>query len=331
MKYLQYRPSKKYREGLSDRRLCLMFLLAEAKLSGRIAVLPKFRLTPRHNNGKTVESYLINTYFRIDKLGVDCVLEDDFIEKRKRIASEQILEIKDKFFDKKSDKILIVRNLQNDNFWNLSKLHDVICLAKNYHGVGAKFVIPLVTPPRHIKEIGDTILSQLVRPIVGLHLRRGDRLNRKLDESMNGKTIINKLNKFDYGSVFYCSNDQKYGVDHPKYFSISCFKELVKTIDDNYILFCIEMYIIDNSDISVRTFNDSSPFYFMEDQSDKNYSICNYSMHGSNYRTRDIPGKLIKCDYESYTKNDKKGFLKRGVTISRTIHGIRHVLSSFNK
>ena len=131
--------------------------------------------------------------------------------------------------------------------------------------------------------------------------------------------------------VFYCSNDQDYRINHDKYFSISDFKHLVKSVTDNYLLFCIEMYIVDNCDISVRTFNDSSPFYFIENETNKNYSICNYSMHGSNNQSKNIPNELIKCYYESYSTHDRKGFIKRDVTIRRTINGIRRILKSLYK
>ncbi len=331
MKYLQYKALKKYGEGLLDRRACLLILLAEAKLSHRIAVLPKFQLGSQHNHGKKIESYLIDTYFDIDKLNIEYILEEEFIEREKALEQEDILNITNKKFDRNSDKTLIVRNLQDDNFWNLNKLHDVIHLAKNYHGVGVKFVIPFVTAPHHIKEIGDSILNRLERPVIGLHLRRGDRLNKKLNESMNEKTIIDKLDRFTYNSVFYCSNDQDYSVNHDKYSSISRFKDLVETIKDNYLLFCVEMYVVDNCDISVRTFNDSSPFYFIENQINKNYSLCNYSMHGSNSRVKNIPDELVKCDYESYATNNGKGFIKREVTIPRIINGIRKIFKALFK
>ncbi len=332
MKYLQYKASTKHGEGLLDRRMCLMILLAEAKLSHRIAVLPKFLLGSQHNNGKKIESYLIDTYFDIDKLQVEYILDEEFAERKKKIDTAHILNIKNKKIDQNSDKTLIVRNLPSDNFWKLKKLGaEVINLAKNYQGVGQKYVIPLVTTPEYIKAIGDQILNQLERPVIGLHLRRGDRLNKRLNDSMNEKTIINKLEGFNYNSVFYCSNDQNYRINNDNYFSISKFKHLVESIGDNYLLFCVEMYIVDNCDISVRTFNDSSPFYFIEDQSNKNYSICNYSMHGSNNQAKNIPDELIKCDYVSYASNDRKGFAKRGITIPRILNGIRKVFKSVFK
>ncbi|WP_100610170.1 O-fucosyltransferase family protein [Confluentibacter lentus] len=330
MKYLYYKTLVKHGEGLSDRRSCLMLLLAEAKLSNRIAVIPKFKLGSQFNNGKNIETYMVNEYFNIDKLNVNYIFEENFYEIEKNISQNDILNIKDKGFAYDCDKILVIRNLENDSFWSLKNLNvNVISLAKLYHGVGVKFIIPLVAPTEKIKNIGDEILNQLEKPVIGLHLRRTDRLNKKLDESMGEKTIINKLNNFKYNSVFYCSNDQNYKINNNKFYSNNDFKDTLQFVKDNYLLFCIEMYVVDNCDISVRTFNDSSPFYFIDNKTNKNYSICDYSMHGSNNRFKNIPKKLNKCDYEDYNKENRKTFTKRRSIILRVIKLFERKIKNF--
>ena len=317
-KYLYYKADKKYGEGLLDRRSCLMILLAEAKLSHRVAVIPKFKLGSHHNQGESIESYLIGDYFNIDRLSVDYILEEDFLNIKNNITSDSIINITNKKFDYNLDYTLVIRNLKDDNLWNL-KLYDVFALAKNYHGVGVKFVIPEVTPTQNIKTIGDKILNQLEKPIIGLHLRRGDRLNRKLNESMNEEAIINKLSAFNYNSVYYGTNDRNYSVNDNRFFSSKNFEKELGHIKDNYLLFAIEMYVIDNGDVSVRTFNDSSPFYFVDNPSNKNYAISNYSMHGSNNSFRKIPSQLVKCDYEDKAKNNRRAFVKPRPFLPRLI------------
>ena len=111
MKYLKYNALKKYGEGLLDRRACLLILLAEAKLSNRIAVIPKFHLGAQHNHGNKIASYLVHTYFEIDKLGVEYMLEEDFLPKEKALDQADILNIQDEKFDKNSDKTLIMFSL----------------------------------------------------------------------------------------------------------------------------------------------------------------------------------------------------------------------------
>ncbi|WP_179021137.1 hypothetical protein [Winogradskyella forsetii] len=51
--------------------------MAEAKLSNRTVVVPKFKLGSHHNNGKPVESYLIDDHINIDQLNVHYILEEE--------------------------------------------------------------------------------------------------------------------------------------------------------------------------------------------------------------------------------------------------------------
>ncbi|BAO75142.1 hypothetical protein [Winogradskyella sp. PG-2] len=322
MRYLYYKATKKYGEGLLDRRSCLMILLAEAKLSNRVAVVPKFQLGSQHNNGKPLESYLIDEYISLEKIDVDYILEEDFLDIEKTIDSKNVLIIQDQPFDYSTSETLVVRSLKTDNFWSLKKTYDAFSLAKLYHGVGVKFVIPLVSAPNHIKTIGDQILDSLERPVVGVHLRRGDRLNKKLNDSMNEETMLRKLSRFDYNSVFYCTNDRNYKINDARFHSSNKFKTLLGDIKDNYLLFAIEMYIVDNCDFSVRTFNDSSPFFNIENQDNKNYSICNYSMHGSNNSFSKIPKELVTCNYEDYNKDKRKSFVKARPFFPRLINAV---------
>jgi len=325
-KYLYYKTAKKFGEGLLDRRSCLMILLAEAKLSNRIAVLPKFQLGSQHNNGNLLESYLIDEYIDISKINVEYILEENFADIENEIESSSILNIENMPFNYNATQTLIVRNLKDDNFWNLKQTYDVFSLAKLYHGVGVKFIIPLVSAPQKIKHIGDQILNQLEKPIIGVHLRRGDRLNKKLDASMEEDNMLRKLNRFKYNSVFYCTNDSKYNIGDSKFFSSTNFKSILGDIKDNYLLFAIEMYIVDNCDISVRTFKDSSPFFSIENKQNKNYSICNYSMHGSNNSFSKIPEELVTCNYEDYNKDKRKSFVKPRPFVPRLIMTIKRKL-----
>ncbi|WP_296382145.1 hypothetical protein [Winogradskyella sp.] len=326
MRYLYYKASKKFGEGLLDRRSCLMILLAEAKLSNRTAVVPRFRLGSQHNNGELLESYLIDEYISLENIDVEHILEEKFLDIEKNIDSNEILNIENSPFDYDTPQTLVIRNLQDDNFWNLKNTYDVFSKAKLYHGVGVKFVVPLVAAPKHIKDIGDQILNSLEKPIIGVHLRRGDRLNKKLNDSMSEETMLRKLSRFEYNSVFYCTNDRNYSINNSKFHSSNKFKALLGDIKDNYLLFAIEMYIVDNCDISVRTFNDSSPFFNIGNKENKNYAICNYSMHGSNNSFTKIPEELVICNYEDYNKDKRRSFVKGRPFIPRLINALRRKL-----
>lgn len=322
VKYLFYNAKARWGEGLSDRRACLMILLAEAKLSNRTAVIPEFSLGSKHNNGKKKDSYIVDEYCNVDSLKVDYILKKNFDNLENEIDKEDILEINDNPFDYNRNEVLVVRNLVDDNFWNLNKLSDVISLAKLYHGNGAKFVVPMIAAPKQVIEIADKVIAQLPKPTVGLHLRRTDRLNKKLDLSMNEKVIISKMNGFDYNSVFYCTNDKSYKINHEKFYSNKNFDFLEELKTDNFLFFCVEMYIVDNCDISIRTFKDSSPFFYMEDKTNKNYSICDYGMHMSFSQNKKIPDSFVKCNYETTNDIDGKPFFDKRVNFVTKLNSL---------
>ena len=79
--------------------------------------------------------------------------------------------------------------------------------------------------------------------------------------------------------MYYCSNSNfKINNEKNLYFEKSNFQQELSKIKNNYILFCIEMYIVDNCDISIRTFKDSS-IYFNKQKIGINYSLTRHSMH----------------------------------------------------
>ncbi|WP_111684946.1 O-fucosyltransferase family protein [Winogradskyella tangerina] len=325
-KYLYYKSSKKYAEGLLDRRSCLSILLAEAKLSQRIAVLPKFRLGAHHNHGEVIESYLVGEYLNIDRLHIDYILEEDLPDIESALHSDDIVNITEEKFDfTQTDATLVIRNLKDDNFWNL-KLYDAFVLAKLFHGVGVKFIIPEITPTSEIIAIGDQILNRLEQPRLGLHLRRGDRLNKKLNTSMNEDVMLRKLSQFKFKSAYVATNDQNYKINDSRFLTWKDFKDILGHIQDNYLLFAIEMYVVDQCEIPVRTFNDSSPFFHIEDGFKKNYAICNYSMHGSNNSFKRIPDHLIECQYEDRSKINRKAFVKARPFLPRLIMAVKRKL-----
>ncbi|MGV6830964.1 MAG: hypothetical protein ACWA5P_05330 [bacterium] len=322
MNYLYYDTKTKAAEGLLDRRACLLILLAEAKLSNRVAVIPKFNLRSGHNNGKALCSYLIDDYVSLENIEAAYILDEDFEQVKTEISEDSILHINDERFDFDLKNPLIIRHLKSDNFWNLNKLYEVNSLARLYQGFGTKFVIPKAAAPKRIKEIADRILSRLERPVIGLHLRRGDRLNKKLNASMQPDVLLPKLNDFKYQSVYYCSNDKSYKINDPGFFSHKDFQDELGAITDNYLLFSIEMYIVDNADISVRTFKDSSPVYFKDNTENTNYSICNYSMHGSHNSYKSVPKKLCKIPYDLDRSISKKPFTPRLAQLPRILNGV---------
>ena len=117
----------------------------------------------------------------------------------------------------------------------------------------------------------------------------GDRLNQNLKLQLTPSNIKNIIKNLNYNSVYYCSNsnfkiNNCNKVGNKLFFDKSDFSKELINIEDNYVLFCIEMYIVDNCDISIRTFKDSS-IYFNKQHCGTNYTLTDYSMHNSHKRS----------------------------------------------
>lgn len=53
---------------------------------------------------------------------------------------------------------------------------------------------------------------------------------------MDETVIVNKLEDFNYNSVYYFSNDQNYNIENSTYVSSKNFNDLLKDVRDNYLL-----------------------------------------------------------------------------------------------
>ena len=65
-----------------------------------------------------------------------------------------------------------------------------------------------------------------------------------------------------------------------------------------------------------------------QNKDNKNYAICNYSMHGSNNSFTNVPKELVTCNYEDYNKDKRKIFVKRRPFIPRLINTVRRKLKT---
>jgi hypothetical protein len=288
MKYLRYKCDQNNGSaGLSDRRSCLSILLSESKLTGRIAVIPKFILTGEHNNGHIISSYLIDTYFRLDKITDKYIFEEDF----DILGIHDCVEISQDDDILHSDAKLVVRHFLTNHFYQI-QVNRILDVASHIHSFGVKNVIPMFIPTPAIFEESVNILKQLPRPIVGITFRRMARLNPKLNESMQSEVILKKLEIFEYSSVVYGSNDNEFSLCGNNIYNIKDFIDS----PDNYYNFSVTMSVIDGCDISVRTFSDSY-IYFHKETIGRNYHIADYSMHDSHVQTDDIPRGLILQEY----------------------------------
>ena len=103
-----------------------------------------------------------------------------------------------------------------------------------------------------------------------IHIRRGDmlKLKKNLNNDTNADSIIHKIQKYNWTHNIYIMTNEKnlniYNKLVKKYKNKIYFStnfESLKSIDDNYYLFCIEKEIMKHASIKISTFKTNGTFY----------------------------------------------------------------------
>jgi len=287
-KYIFYSSKDSFATGLSDRRSCLAALLAEAEYTKRIPVIPKFNLCASHNNGielppSTLLKYLSLEMFR--SVLEDYVSIDDFDFDSVTSSSTISGEDNAKFTDLKEH--LLIRRWNHAN-WYVS-LSETFARTAEFHGTGMTNSSGWFLPSETVLEIANKVVDELGSNYIGLHLRRGDKLKQieKLDRETSPSNILRRLQRHrgSFEKIYLCSDEKDvnfFDSVRSKYKTYSWrdfnYLQTHEILNDNYLLFAIEMCILMKANKAFYTFTDSTPWFFLENQK-KHYSITNLSTH----------------------------------------------------
>ena len=272
MKYLKYEIKKQAIEGINHKRACLSYLLADSIIENKIPVIHKSQLESHYGmrtDQEFISSYIIGDYYKIP---YRFVYEEDV------------------------DDDVLIKSFEHDSFWDYDDLSDeLIELTSKINCVGMRNRIPIWEPSDFIKNIGDKILNSLERPLVGIHLRKPvfklndpnswstcegidswdkntDGIENILDD-MKIESLVSKLKNFDWKNMFIgCITDVINRNDKVKMMS-----DYNYVFENNYYKFLVEQYVIDNSDISIRTWKDST-IHFKKESVGENYYLFDIHM-----------------------------------------------------
>lgn len=309
IKYLKYEIKKQAIEGISHKRACLSYLLADSIIENKIPVIHKSQLESHHGmrtDQEFISTYMIGDYYKIP---YRFVYEEDV------------------------DDDVLIKSFEHDSFWDYDDLSDeLIELTSKIHGIGGigmKNCIPIWEPSDFIKNIGDKILNSLERPLIGIHLRKpAFKLNdpnswsnglktstgfecegidswdkntdgiEKILDDMKIESLVSKLKNFDWKNMFIgCITDVINRNDKVKMMS-----DYNYVFENNYYRFLVEQYVIDNSDISIRTWKDST-IHFKKESVGENYYLFDIHMdeiHTGKYVWHELgrSSKLYPQKYE---------------------------------
>jgi len=280
MRYLKYDIKNPIIAGITHKRACLSYLFADSILENRIPIIPKTTLDFSTEIKPFVQSYIVDEYY---KISLDYILEEDV-----RIEND-----------------VLIKSFEHDSFWEFDIDEKLKKLTAKIHGIGMNTVIPMWEPVEHTKVLGNKILNSLKKPIIGIHLRKAasnetwwnHRVGiKKYLAEMEIDSLLKKIKNFDYGSVFIGTYQEI--ENRPK--NIFTIGDFNFEFENNFFKYLVEQYVIDHSNISIRTFSDSS-IHFKKDFVGNNYSIFKDRW---NTHMTDIPnwpnggGKLYKQNYK---------------------------------
>mmetsp|Transcript_21954 Transcript_21954/g.70933 ORF Transcript_21954/g.70933 Transcript_21954/m.70933 type:complete len:318 (-) Transcript_21954:431-1384(-) len=292
--------------GLADRRASLAALLAEAEFLNRTAVVTPVALAAQHNSGEALECSWAK-YLDFGLIGVRVVstdeLEAELAGSFDDAPSSWLVVSSDVTASELSSRseVLIERRWP-DSHWH-SALPETRERTAELHCVGmtldAQAASPWFRPSRFVAHFATEPLEALGTKYAALHIRRGDKLaeHPPLAAKTSPEAILGKIRwLLDAGiSRLYVAYRPGRGeTDAPlnlsplsdagfQLFTASSFPSLnhEALAEDNYLLFCVEMLIVDRAAVSVRTFADSTPFYRVDDDEPRaqTMSLVPWVMH----------------------------------------------------
>jgi len=290
-KYILYSTEDSFATGLSDRRACLSALLAEAEYTKRIPVIPKFNLSSSHNNGVQLPPSTLLKYISLEKFSSileDYVSIDDFAFDS--VASVNTISSEDDDDDAESVNVeeqLLIRVWSHAN-WHVS-LPETFARTAEFHGTGMTHSSGWFLPSTTVLNIANKIIDELGSNYIGMHLRRGDKLIEieKLDRETSPTNLLQRLkpHRRDFEKIYLCTDEKDASFFDPvkrtyKTYGWRDFNCLQtdEILNDNYLLFAVEMCVLMKASKIFYTFTDSTP-WFSSENSKKYYSITNLSMH----------------------------------------------------
>jgi hypothetical protein len=118
-----------------------------------------------------------------------------------------------------------------------------------------------------IIETAKLVTSLIGNDFMCIHVRRGDRVSTlQIDMDTRPDNILKKIEEQDIQNVYIMTNkiDEVIEIKENKKYNIlfCCDFEVLRSIKDNYYLFCIENIIMKNAKIKCSTFkNENSNYY----------------------------------------------------------------------
>lgn len=273
-KYIGFKYKDTVGAGLNDRKCMLTYFMVIARAYKRILCIEPFKLNRFHNHDSHVNNSIIINEYILCNTGKYLITTDRI---RDPIRVNDI-----EPFDENTESVII--NIRNIYMSHLARrFDDVSFFVRNTD----------FEPIPYIKHMGDKIIQQLRtdgKRIIGVHLRKGDRMTQNETHRFTPQYIFDVCSRQDH--VMYVATNEL-GFVHQNFKTRIDFHETETFSKNNYLLFALEMYIVENCDVHIKTFQDSEHLYGSDAEM---YYLIPRSMHIHDNKQRDtsyIPEKKL--------------------------------------
>ena len=227
--------------GLTDQKSKFIHILKYSYHNNLKLIKPIFILEKIHNNNNKIVTDL-SKYFDLDKITINdkqFILYDDNINFKKETINYTYFK----------------RNIYSSNG----------CLI-NMHNLPGRVNVPY---KKDIINIAKNISSKL-GDYMCIHVRRGDKIKESsstrhptLDIDTQPKNIKKIINKYKPNSIYIMTNkiNELKPLQNIKNLYFYTHFNLLKNINDNYYLYCIEINIMKLAKIRCSTFNTKKKYY----------------------------------------------------------------------
>lgn len=282
-------------QGLSDRRARLAIILAEALLLDRALVLPRFTLSAQHNRGAGAVVSDLQKYISLASIPVPLLTRTDDVSDADLDEAVEVLGAADPRRWRRCPKRLMVRWAAGRGFWKSEVHASVLTLAAELHGTGMACTSGLFGPSFLVSSVASAAIGRL-GSYVGLHVRRGDKLRMMpgLEEATSPENVLSFLRKVapDHLRNVYLATDEADTSGYHKALNSAGFachgRQWLQSLvtpeqgedlaRDNFLCFAVEMNIVDDATLCVRSFNDAMPWFTRCERGSAKVSTASYHL-----------------------------------------------------
>ena len=268
-KYLEYRMkhfSIQAAPGFGHQLCNILCLIEEAKILGRIPILPLMLLPALHNKGISgLTRY--RKYLSFDELQSQMELLFQEEVRSMQFDTAYHCELATTTEDLlPRDEQLVIREFENWDFFDAADRFPFSLGAKD--GTSRRwlnsFAYARIQPSRRVSALADKLCPKLGPDYIGLHVRRGDRaVNAAWNQATSPEHIEQRLKKWvPPGKLIYILSDE---ADRDFFAPLSVHYEIRTSFDfpdlrvlvdeenDNFMLFAVESEIMRRSSFCIST------------------------------------------------------------------------------